>query len=74
MEQPVDHNDASEERTPVWVPIVLGVQFFLAIIILGLSFYIIHGVYFNSLGFAIFLVSSTQCVIDFHSNYPDSVC
>lgn len=58
MEQPAQQHDGSERPTPVWVPIVLGAQFFLAIIVLGLSFYIIHGYYFNSLGFAIFVVGS----------------
>ncbi|KAL5345740.1 hypothetical protein ACLOAV_009494 [Pseudogymnoascus australis] len=43
-------------RAPIWVPIVRGVQVFLSIIVLGLSAYVIHGYYFNTLGFTIFCV------------------
>lgn len=54
----MEETESSAPRTPVWVPILLGLQFLLAIIILGLSAYIIHGKYFNTLGFTIFVVSS----------------
>jgi hypothetical protein len=53
----MEEHETSDTQTPTWVPVVLGIQFLLAIIIFGLSAYIIHGKYFNSLGFAIFLVS-----------------
>lgn len=52
----MEETESSAPRTPVWVPFLHGLQFLLAIIILGLSAYIIHGKYFNSLGFTIFTV------------------
>lgn len=42
--------------TPAWMVAIRGVQFFLAIIILGLSAAIIHWVYMDELGLAVAIV------------------
>jgi len=50
-------------RTPTWVPVILAFELILAVILLGLSAYIIHGYYFNTLGFVIFLSLLTWIVV-----------
>ncbi|KAK1474174.1 hypothetical protein CTAM01_15973 [Colletotrichum tamarilloi] len=42
--------------TPAWMVAIRGVQFFLAIVILGLSAAIIHWVYMDELGLAVAIV------------------
>jgi hypothetical protein len=51
------------DHKPLWVTIVRGFQFLFAIIILGLAGYIIHGKYFNEMGFAIVCVSSQHFIL-----------
>ncbi|KFY26151.1 hypothetical protein V493_04246 [Pseudogymnoascus sp. VKM F-4281 (FW-2241)] len=53
-------------RAPNWVPIVRGIQVLLSIIILGLSAYLIHGYYFNTLGFTIFCSLLTWLLVAYH--------
>ncbi|PBP18286.1 hypothetical protein BUE80_DR011024 [Diplocarpon rosae] len=43
-------------RQPVWIPAVQAVQVSLSVVILGLSAWLIHGKYFDPIGFAIFCV------------------
>jgi hypothetical protein len=49
-------NQSPAARSPIWIPIIRGIQILLSLIILGLSGDLIHGLYFNALGFAIFCV------------------
>ncbi|KFZ13304.1 hypothetical protein V502_06694 [Pseudogymnoascus sp. VKM F-4520 (FW-2644)] len=58
--------DQTSPRAPIWVPIVRGIQFLLALIILGLSAYIIHGYYFNTLGFTIFCSLLTWLLVAYY--------
>ncbi|KAH7346748.1 hypothetical protein BKA65DRAFT_283466 [Rhexocercosporidium sp. MPI-PUGE-AT-0058] len=53
----------STGRWPIWIPIVHVAQVFLSLIILGLSGYLIHGKYFNTLGFDIFASLLTWLVV-----------
>ncbi|KAG4429376.1 hypothetical protein IFR05_015143 [Cadophora sp. M221] len=50
-------------RQPIWVPIVHGAQVFLSVGILGLSGYLIHGKYFDTLGYDIFASLLTWLVV-----------
>ncbi|KAH8674456.1 hypothetical protein BGZ60DRAFT_526421 [Tricladium varicosporioides] len=59
-------NETPAERTPIWVPIVRAMQAVLALIILALSAYLIHGKYFNTLGFTIFLSLLTWIVVAYN--------
>ena len=43
-------------QTPVWMTVIRGFQFFLAIVILGISGWLIHGAYIDEMGFAIAVV------------------
>ena len=45
-------------RQPIWIPIVHVAQVFLSLVVLGLSGYLIHGKYFDTLGYDIFTVCS----------------
>ncbi|KAH6713586.1 hypothetical protein BKA61DRAFT_44371 [Leptodontidium sp. MPI-SDFR-AT-0119] len=53
----------STSRQPIWIPIVHGGQVFLSVVILGLSAYLIHGVYFDTLGYDIFTSLLTWLVV-----------
>jgi len=50
----------------MWIHIVRGFQLFFSFIIIGLSGDLIHGYYFNQLGFAIFCVLMTWLVFAYH--------
>ncbi|KAI9046604.1 hypothetical protein LZ554_009347 [Drepanopeziza brunnea f. sp. 'monogermtubi'] len=50
-------------RQPIWVPIVRGVQVLLSLVIIGLSGWLIHGKYFNEIGYDIFCVILTWIVV-----------
>ena len=46
----------SYAQRPVWIPIVQGLAALLSVVILGLSAYLVHGKYFDTLGYDIFCV------------------
>ncbi|KAJ5035460.1 uncharacterized protein L3040_007927 [Drepanopeziza brunnea f. sp. 'multigermtubi'] len=54
---------ARTTRQPIWVPIVHGVQVLLSLAIIGLSGWLIHGKYFNEIGYDIFCVILTWIVV-----------
>lgn len=58
-------------HTPVWVTIIRGIQFFLAIVILGISAWLIHGAYIEELGFAIAVV---RLPLPFAPRYTAGIC
>jgi len=58
-------NEKPSTRRPVWIPVVQAAQFLLALIILGLSAYLIHGIYFDTLGYDIFCCILTWIVVVF---------
>ena len=64
MDSTRTENESRVARTPLWVVVVRGLQLILAVIILGLSAYFIHGIYFDELGFAIVCVSCPSVIFD----------
>ncbi|KAL2069839.1 hypothetical protein VTL71DRAFT_14518 [Oculimacula yallundae] len=59
----MENEKPATSRRPIWVPIVHGAQVFLSVVILGLSGYIIHGKYFDTLGYVIFTSLLTWLVV-----------
>lgn len=52
----MENEKPATARQPIWIPILHVVQVFLSVIILGLSGWLIHGKYFDTLGYDIFTV------------------
>ncbi|PVH80272.1 hypothetical protein DL98DRAFT_418815 [Cadophora sp. DSE1049] len=59
----MENEKPATARQPIWIPIVHVVQVFLSVIILGLSGYLIHGKYFDTLGYDIFTSLLTWIVV-----------
>ncbi|KAE8442913.1 hypothetical protein EG329_002585 [Mollisiaceae sp. DMI_Dod_QoI] len=62
----MEEHESPAPQPPSWFPFVLGLEFLLAVIILGLSAYIIHGKYFDTLGFTIFASLLTWLIVAYN--------